>query len=238
MKTWTSFFHSKVTRDGEVIHDSGWRPNLRTTSADWRSGLDWQSKVMGGDVSIGANASGTNSTAPTATTITLNGASAPGSTSAYNGHKVWRGGVFGVILSNTNVSSPVLTIDQWNDPAVPGTAASTPAAGVWQIADGNAAASWLALTADSVAPAVSDTTLTAEITTGGLARSIGTYSHTSGGTSYQLQKVFNATATFTVSKEAVFAAANGGAMPFESAEPNPPTLVSGDQLTQTVVVNI
>ena len=44
-----------------------------------------------------------------------------------------------------------------------------------------------------------------------------------------------------VTKEAVFGACNttaGGVMPFESAEPNPPTLVSGDTLTQTVTITI
>src|SRR5207244_2621672 len=94
--------------------------------------------------SAGAGATGTATTAPTATTATLDGAAAPGSTSAWNGRIITMGAAFGVILSNTNVSSPVVTIDRWYDPtSATGAAASTPAAGRWIITPGNAPGQWM-----------------------------------------------------------------------------------------------
>lgn len=241
-KDWTSVFQWKVVdKNGNIKYNNAPRRNVRTTAADWRSCLDWQSKIMGGDTLVGAAATGTATTAATATTVTLDSASAPGSTSAFNGKVITMGAAVGVIVSNTNVSSPVCTIDGWHDPTSWGATVTTPSAGRWIILPGNAPAPFLALTANATTSAASDTSLTSEITSGGLTRKIATYSHTSGGTSYQLQAVFNATSTFTVNKGAVFNALTstaGGAMPFESDEPNPPTLVSGDQLTQTVTVNI
>lgn len=97
---------------------------------------------------------------------------------------------------------------------------------------------WLGLSTDTTAPAATDTSLTGEITTGGLGRALGTYAHTTGTATYTISNTFTSSATFTVQKEAVFNAISSGTMIFESLEPNPPTLVSGDTLTQTVTVSI
>jgi hypothetical protein len=53
-------------------------------------------------------------------------------------------------------------------------------------ASATAVAKWVALTANTTAPAAGDTTLTGEITTGGggLIRKTGTYAHTGGTATY------------------------------------------------------
>jgi hypothetical protein len=148
--------------------------------------------------------------------------------------------VYGVIVSNT---ATVLTVDQWYNPAsTTGAAGSTPnATGNYQILPGQNPAPWLAVTQNATAPSSADTTLTAELTTADWARSVGTYAHTAAATTYTLVHLWTSTTTVTINKEAVFGACNttgGGVMPFESAEPSPPTLVSGDTLNQTVTVTI
>jgi hypothetical protein len=96
----------------------------------------------------------------------------------------------------------------------------------------------MALTADSAAPSATDTTLASELTTNGFARAQGTYAHTGGSSTYTLSKTFSCTGgSTTINKEGVLAAQNGGVLTFESAEPSPPTLISGDSLTQTVSVS-
>lgn len=235
-----SIFSTQVRDiEGFIKKRRDFRHNLRTTA-----GLDWEAAHMGGGAAQTAASTGTATTAPTATTATLDGAAAPGSTTAWNGRIITMGGAWGVILSNTNVASPVVTIDMWHDPTNPGgAAATTPAAGRWIILPAQAPLMYLALTADSVAPAAGDTTLASELTTNGFARAFGTYSHTGGASSFALAKTFSCSGgSTTINKEAVFIAQNGAAggdvMAFESAEPSPPTLIAGDSLAQTVTCNI
>lgn len=225
----TAWFQTRV--NGQP-HGCG-RHNLRTNS-----GADWQAQAMGGGTFTAGN-TGTATTAPTATTATLDGAGAPGSTTKWNGQLVTMGATYGVILSNTNASPPVLTIDKWYDPTNPtGAAASTPAAGRWIITPGAAPIFWMALTTDSAAAAATDTTLASELATNGLSRAGGTYSHSAGATSWAITHTFTCTGgSQTINKEAIFAASSGGFMPFESAEPSPPLLISSDTLAQTVTIN-
>lgn len=239
----TSIFETEIRgRGGEIKHSSR-RSNLRTTGADWRSCLDWQTAVMGGSFNVGE--AGT-ATASSSTSLTNSGAAFPTTNNGYKGHIVACGPnasgagstVYGVITNNT---ATVLTVDQWYVPGTPGGAAGTTpnATCTYQVLPGNAPAWWLALSTDSGAPSASDTSLASEITTNGLQRAIwGAFAHTSGATSFTMTKVFSATGTSTINKEAVFNAQSGGAMPFESAEPNPPTVQSGDTLTQNVSINI
>ncbi len=222
--------------------------NLTTDSAVGATNRrDWQSKAMGGGVWFGSAATLVgNATSTSATSLTNTGAAFPTSGQALAGAMVAVGPnssgtgstVMGVIVANT---ATVLTVDQWTNVGT-GAVSTTPnATASYQVLPGQFPAMYLALSTDSTAPAATDTTLIGEITTGGLLRALAVFSHTAAATTYTLQKVFNATATFTVNKEAVFGAANstaGGVMPFTSAEPNPPTLVSGDQLTQTVTITI
>lgn len=225
------------------------RHNLTTdTASGYTNRRDWQAKAMGQGPSMAFATITGNATGSTATTLTNSGASFPTSGQGLAGSIVVASRnssgagatVYGVIVSN---SSTVLTVDQWYDPtSTSGAAGSTPnATGAYVILPGQNPASWLAVTANATAPAASDTTLTAEITTSDFVRAVGTYAHTAAATTYTLQKLFTSTTTVTINKEAVFGACNttgGGVMPFESAEPNPPTLVSGDTLTQTITVTI
>ena len=144
---------------------------------------------------------------------------------------------YGTILSNT---TGAFTVDQWYDPtSSTGAVGSTPAATTkFVVMPGGMPHMWMALSNTVQSGAVGDTTLPGELTTGGFARTLPTsYTHTASSTSYSIAKTYTASATFTINSEAVFDAQNAGRMPFIAAEPNPPTLVSGDTLAQTHTVN-
>lgn len=222
-----------VVRDGRGrLKYRSRRHNLRTTI-----GGDWQAALMGGGIANATYATGT-AAAVTATTVTLPTSGAPGGTAVWNGQIIVMGGVWAVINSNTNASPPVLTLDGWHTPGAPGTIAGTPAAGVYVIVQGQAPIQYLALTADAVAPAIGDTTLASELAANGFTRAFGTYSHTASTAAFALAKTFTCTGgSTTINKEAVFLGAAASTMPFESAEPSPPTLISGDTLAQTVTIN-
>lgn len=240
----------RTTRSGKRRTFRGvWRKNLTTdTATGYTNRRDWQAKAMG---DFGTTAFATNAaaaTATSATTLTNSGAAFPTAGQGLAGKMVAVGPnasgtgsvVFGIIVSNT---ATVLTVDQWYDPtSATGAAGTAPnATGKYVILPGQAPAPWLAVTSDAVAPTSADTTLASEATTNGFARAIAAYTHTAAATTYVLTKTFNATGSLTVNKEAVFGACNttgGGVMPFESAEPSPPALISGDSLTQTVTITI
>jgi hypothetical protein len=102
-----------------------------------------------------------------------------------------------------------------------------------------ASARWIGLTTNATAPAAGDTTLTGEISSGGLARVAGTYAHTPGTTSYTISGSWTASATQTaVHKGGLFNAASAGTMAFETVLNADATLASGDQLQVTWTVNI
>lgn len=226
-----------------------YRKNLTTdTASGYTNRRDFQAKAMGMGPSFAFATATGNATATTGTTLTNSGASFTTAGQALAGQIVAAGPnnagtgsrAYGVIVSNTGTA---LTIDQWYDPAsTSGAAGTTPnATANYIVLPGQNPASWLAVTSDAGAPAATDTTLTSEATTNGFARAVGTYAHTAAATTYTLQKLFTASGSLTVNKEAVFGACNttgGGVMPFESAEPSPPVLISGDTLTQTVTITI
>lgn len=220
-----AIFHS-IVRDhlGLVKHDA-YNHNLRTNG-----GGDWQALIMGGGLGMAGTA-----TATSATSLTTSGLTA----SAWIGYMLVAGGVYGIITAN---STTVFTVDMWQSPATPGTAGTTPSS-TTAFAVVPAGPSWfMALTSNATAPAATDTTLTSELAANGFTRALGTYSHTIGTTSYAVTHTFSCSggAGTTINKEAIFTAANttaGGVMTFESAEPSPPTLNSGDTLAQTVTVN-
>lgn len=199
-------------------------------------GADWQSGALGGDV---AGYAGT-STGTAATTLTDTGAAWV--TNAYAGHVVVTGGVYGVVASNT---ATALTIDKWYTPASPGgAAAATPATGAYVVLPGGQAAFWMALTANTTATALTDTTLAGEIATagGGLIRKVATYAHTTGAASYTLTASYTANGSdvlpVTVAKMGAFNSASGGRMPFETLLNSTATLSSsGDALTVTDTVS-
>lgn len=102
-----------------------------------------------------------------------------------------------------------------------------------------AEAQYIGLTTNTGAPAAGDTTLTGEISTGGLGRAQGTYAHTPDATSYTITASWTASATHTaVHKAGLFNASSGGTMAFTTNLNADATLASGDQLQVTWTVNI
>ncbi len=108
-----------------------------------------------------------------------------------------------------------------------------------------AVADYLALTANTTAPAAGDTTLTAEIATasGGLIRAAATYAHTNGQATYTLTKVFtvngNDSIPVTIGKVGVFNASSSGSLVFETLLGTTATLSAvGDSLTVTETVTL
>jgi hypothetical protein len=95
----------------------------------------------------------------------------------------------------------------------------------------------MALTADTGSPAATDHTLASELTTNGFGRALGGWSHTNGTNTVTINNLFTCSgSSTTINKEAVFNASSGGIMTFESAEPSPPTLITSDTLSQSVII--
>ena len=232
------------SRPGPEIH--GYRHNLTTdTASGYTNRRDWQSKALGGGLAPVASMTGT-ATASSGTTLTNSGASFPTASQGLAGMIVVVGPnasgtgaiSFGVIVSNTGT---VLTVDQWYSGGTWATGTTPNATGLYTILPGQFPAMYLAITTDATTPTSADTTLTSELTSGGLARALATWAHTAAAGTYTLTHQWTSSTTATINKEAVFGAVNttaGGVMPFESAEPTPPALISGDTLTNTVTITI
>ena len=242
-----SCWRSTVFSDAHPEGDSGaFRHNLTTTTASgYTNAYDWLAKAMGaGESTTFATAVGV-ATATTATTLTNSGASFPTSGQGLAGQWVIAAVSTTVLVRgriNANTATQ-LTVDQWySGTSTSGAAGSTPSAtGAYIVVPGQTCAEWMAVTSSSFTPATSDTTLSGELTGSGFARAVGTYSHTAAASTYALTHTWTATATVTINNEAQFGACNptaGGVMPFESAEPSPPTLVSGDTLQNTATITI
>lgn len=158
-----------------------------------QNGRDMQARVFG----LGSGVGGTNTTAPTSSSLTLDDQSAPGSTSKWNGQPVYIGGVWANIVSNTNASPPVLTLDRYYTPATPGgSAAGTPAAGKYVVAQCSAAVQFMGLSASTTTLGTpsTNTSLPGEITTsgGGLIRQICPVAHTASAATTTLTPVYTA----------------------------------------------
>lgn len=224
---------------GEVKHVGRHHPNLRTNA-----GVDWQALLMG-DYRFDSGLS----TGTSATTLTDTGKA--WATNQWVGHLVVAFAtspppiIVGIVQSNT---ATVLTVTTWLDLNTAWIGSGTPSAtNEYVIMPGGLPIGGIALTADATAPAAGDTTLTSEITANGLSRAQPTsYTHTTATNSLSLSKTYTCTGgATTVSKQAVFTVTgttagvrNVATMPFESLEPDPPTLVSGDTLAQTVTITI
>jgi len=103
---------------------------------------------------------------------------------------------------------------------------------------------YIALTANSTAPAATDTTLTGEITTasGGLVRAGGTVAHTTGASSSTVSNTFTANGNdslpVTLAKAGLLNASSSGTMIFETLFTTTATLsASGDSLALTWTIN-
>lgn len=89
---------------------------------------------------------------------------------------------------------------------------------------------YIALTVNTTAPATSDSSLTGEITNGGLGRTQGTLAHVAGNTTSTITKTFTASATHTaVQKSGLFTASTSGTMVHEATF-TAVNLESNDQL--------
>lgn len=106
-----------------------------------------------------------------------------------------------------------------------------------------AAFNYVALTASTVAPAATDTTLTGEIATagGGLIRKQVTYAHTAGTNTSTLTGTFTANGTdvlpVTIAQIGVFNASSAGTLGYHTALSSTATLsASGDNVTITETV--
>lgn len=103
---------------------------------------------------------------------------------------------------------------------------------------GTNGANFIGLSSDTTAPAAGDTTLTGEITSGGLERTQGTYGHTNGEATLTVASTFTASATHNdVQKAGLFTATSGGTMMAGNTF-TPVTLNSGDQLTITWTITL
>ena len=109
-------------------------------------------------------------------------------------------------------------------------------------ASATAVAKWVALTANTVAPAATDTALTGEIVTAGLTRKVGTYAHTTGAANYTLTTTFTAVAAdvpVTVGKRGILDAITGGQLVFTTLVTPTATLsAAGDTLTITDTITL
>ena len=252
-KPFTSIWQGIVRdKDGLVKHVGAPHRNLRVNA-----GSDWQAQVMeGGPTNNVAQRAATS----ISTTTTLNDTGAAFPTSAnitgVTGGLVGRfiavgpnssgtgSTVYGVIVTN---AATLVTVDRWVAAGSPFAAGTTPnGTAQYQVLPGNAPSWFMALSTTVQSGAAGDTVLAGELTSGGFARApFTTLTHTLATTSYSLANTFTASATQTINSEALFnasgaagvTATTGGVMSFESAEPNAPTLVSGDTLAQTCLVN-
>ena len=104
---------------------------------------------------------------------------------------------------------------------------------------GTRGSGFIAVTTDSAAPAAGDTTLATEISTGGLARADATTkTHTDNTNSTTIEHEWTASATHTnVQKCALFNASSSGTMTHEGTF-TAASLISGDKLKVTYVINI
>lgn len=128
---------------------------------------------------IGGGQVGTTGVATATSATSLTNSSATWATNQWAGYRVYAGGVWANIISNTPT---VLTADQWYNPATPGGAAGTTPSSVvtYLIADGGSVSNWfVALTGTNISPAATDTSLSGEETTNGLQRKIAPFAITS-----------------------------------------------------------
>ncbi len=236
--------------DGEEI-TTPWRHNLTTTTAaGYTNAYDWLAKAMAqGPSFMGTWARQSGAFTVGATGITASLVGLPTAGQALAGCCVVVFGntnnslVYGVISSNT---ATTITVDEWYDAtSTTGAAGTTPTGAIFyvMIMPGQNPASWMAVTANVFTPATTDTTLAGELTSAtGFARAVGTFAHVAAAATYTLVHLWTATgAGATINNEAQFGAsttAAGGVMPFESAEPSPPVLLSGDTLQNTVTITI
>ena len=105
---------------------------------------------------------------------------------------------------------------------------------LYAVGTAGATANYLAITSTSITPAVTDTTLSGELTTNGLARAQGSIAHTSGTGSSVLSKTwtYSGSTSTIINGVGLFNASSSGTMTNEAAVTGAPTVTnSGDTIT-------
>lgn len=107
-------------------------------------------------------------------------------------------------------------------------------------AAGTRGAGFIAVSAETTAPAAGDTTLAGEITTGGLGRAdADTKTHTNGTNTSTIEETFTASGAHTaVHKAALFNASSAGTMPHAANFSTDVTLATNDQLKVTFTLTL
>lgn len=161
------------------------------------NGLDILSRTLGG-LTVGFN----KATATASSTTSLTATGTPFVASAYIGCIVVdvTTGVYGIISAN---STSVLTVDRWYNPATPGGAAgSTPGTtDSYIILSGGPPAWFMGISTTNTASVATDTTMAGEINTasGGCNRTLATYAHSAGTTTFTLANTFTTNSNDTSS---------------------------------------
>jgi hypothetical protein len=99
-----------------------------------------------------------------------------------------------------------------------------------------AVCTYIALTNTAITAAATDTSLSGEITSNGLARTSGTTTHTANATSYTVSNTFTATATQAAQAAGLLNASTAGTMCFENTFTQV-SLNANDTLTVTWTIN-
>jgi hypothetical protein len=100
-----------------------------------------------------------------------------------------------------------------------------------------ASASWIGVSANSVAPNAANTTLPGEIASGTLVRAQAIYAHTTGTNLYTLTKTFTSDQTVTINKYGIFNAASSGTLCYETIV-DAVNLRTGDQFQITAAFTL
>jgi hypothetical protein len=103
---------------------------------------------------------------------------------------------------------------------------------------------YIALSTSSLTPAKTDTTLSGETSSSGMARALGTQgsytgpSSLDGAASYTVTKTFTASGSITIESSALFDASSSGNLFAETNLPSSAVLLSGDTLSITWTINL
>lgn len=236
IKVGPNHVHAVVIHPDGSWDDSGVSENIMTTAND--GGRDQVAAMLGGKLGFGV--SGTIATATSATSLTAT--ATPFTASAHIGQIVvaeegTNSPVHATIISNT---TSVLTVDAWRNGD--DSAGTTPGATAnYHIIAGNASARYIALTENASAASAASTSLTGEITTGGLGRALGTYAHTLGAATLTLTKSFSVTGTFpAIHRAGLFqvSTASSALLSFETVLNADASVVNGDTLQVTWTITI
>lgn len=240
---------SHFTQYGRTVYPPGAQPPPDAVALHTNIGRDQQATNM-----FGWGYLGTVGTATATGTTSLSGSAETGVSHSSNdavGQTIYAGPnssgtgsvVYGVITANTSGTTPVYTVDRWYAAASPGgSAGTTPnATATYQVAVGGSPIIFVALSASTVAPSGSSTTMTGEITTGGggLIAKIAPVTHSASAATVVLTPVFTANGSDSLPVTIALAGASASivstyAKAYQTqVSPTATLSSSGDQLTLT-----